>query len=492
MTHSRFLPAAALLLAGFAIPSNAQVRCTLQATTPLLRTDGYTELTGDLIMECTGGMPTAAGSQVPQINLELFLNTNITSKVTAFNSTGNYSEVLLLVDEPNAAAPSSNPVLNCGQTGAPDNGASGPGVCGIVSTGDTTRTYDGTACTTGTYGCGRPNAFQARQVSGSPNALVFFGVPFDQPGSGIHTFRITNMRADAALLVGAPPPIQVSAVVAFQGSTSVTFQPGNTSSAQAVVAFGQPGLTASAAGGVLTITEGFASSWKTKNVATSLANSTYGGGGYAYNMGTNYPADLAQNVSGVGYNDESGFSWNPATALPSPNPPAGYGSFPATQTTYPLNSVGWGFLGTNTGISGDGVVNAGTRIAITFTGKGQTVTVPQIVYLNRVGSPGVNTGVMVLTDTDAAGAGAFSLSSTTSVHNGGTFVYEVLYADPFAFEEVNITVDIKGNKKPTGVTVSFAPFYTGTAANMATPTAADPTPVAVPRFSPAGAVNLSM
>src|ERR1700722_1129189 len=101
MIQRRFLPAAALLLAGFAIPSNAQVTCTLQATTPLLRTDGYTEQTGDMIIHSTGGTPTVAGNQVPQINLELFLNTNITSKVTAFNSTGNYSEALLLVDEPN-------------------------------------------------------------------------------------------------------------------------------------------------------------------------------------------------------------------------------------------------------------------------------------------------------------------------------------------------------------------------------------------------------
>lgn len=93
----------------------------------------------------------------------------------------------------------SRPMLNCGNSGAPENGSSGAGVCSIVSTGDPTMSYDGApdaygnaTCdgasgrpASGTYGCGRRNVFQGRlgtpQSPGQLNALTFT-VPFDPPG----------------------------------------------------------------------------------------------------------------------------------------------------------------------------------------------------------------------------------------------------------------------------------------------------------------------
>src|SRR5271166_6388475 len=72
------------LLAGSAVPASAQaaVTCGSSVTvTPIVRSQGLTELVGDLVLTCTGGTPTLAGNPVPAVNITVFLNTNITSKV---------------------------------------------------------------------------------------------------------------------------------------------------------------------------------------------------------------------------------------------------------------------------------------------------------------------------------------------------------------------------------------------------------------------------
>src|SRR5579859_3502709 len=74
----------AVLFPLLAAPLSAQVTCTANAPAPtILRVSGNTEPLGDYVVTCTGGVPTPAGSPVPQMNFSLFLNTNLTSKVTA-------------------------------------------------------------------------------------------------------------------------------------------------------------------------------------------------------------------------------------------------------------------------------------------------------------------------------------------------------------------------------------------------------------------------
>jgi len=121
------------LLAGLTVPASAQnppFSCnTSVSVAPIVRAEGYTEHTGDLVLNCTGGVPTSINQPVPQVNVTVFLNTNITSRVLAANL---FDEALLLVDEPNSPlrAPQGlepNAVLNCGNNGASDAGPSGPG-----------------------------------------------------------------------------------------------------------------------------------------------------------------------------------------------------------------------------------------------------------------------------------------------------------------------------------------------------------------------------
>jgi len=493
---------AAILLAFFVVPAGAQVTCGANTTPRLARSAGNTEMVADIVLTCTGGTPTPAGLLVPQINLTVFLNTNITSQVTEHTAAGpDFSEALLLVDEPNLGNPNgppATPLLNCGNTGAPDNGPLGPGVCEITSTGNPAQTYDGTPfvpvsnCAVigatfvgiANYGCGRPNAFQGQLPLNPPvsNVIEFLGVPFDPPGlGGTRILRITNIRSDAAVFGGGGPHA-INVDLAVSGSTSMTITP-----TVLTVASAEDGLIASALPGVVHLEEGFASAWEYRNIAFALANATPGPIPYPYIVGDiNYPADAAQNVPGLlFYNTEEGFEWqnNGVNAPPSPNPPPGYGSGIVTTGNYPLFSAGYG--GVNTGISSDGVASAGTRIALVFTALGETVTVPNVVYLHPIGSPGVTSGVMVATFTDPEGAGAFNPvpGATSTLLDIGEVVYEVLYSNPFVLEYADVPAAVSAPLHLAAVLPLLAPFYIGPDAKFATPTTAHPTPTAIPRFA---------
>lgn len=477
----------------------AGVNCSASVALPVIaRVEGLTEPVGDFVVTCTGGTPTPAGLPVPQINWVLFLNTNATSQVTA-NSL--FDEALLLIDEPNSPVTSpQHPLLNCGQNGAPDNGVSGPGVCQIVSDGTPGDSYDGTQNSFGaavcdgmngpqanSYGCGRPNAFQGRIGTGL-NEIEFLGVPFDPPGGGTRTFRFTNIRANAAILNGSPFPIPIMEMISLNGPIAITI-----TSPQQTAAFANPGLIASVpTPGVVHIQEGFASSFKDKNVSFTTGNgiagnATFGGTSWTYNGNSNYPPDLAQNVPGVFYNTESMFQWqnNGVNGPPSPNPPPGFGFVTVANLGNPLDSLGFGLF--PTGISADGVASAGTRIALSFShlpGNGK-ISVPSMVLLHGIFTPmGPATGVLVLTSTDTNGAGTFTPAVGSSVPAGNLAVYEVLYADPFQVEAADIPCTFLGNGSggSVQVTASFAPFYSSASAGRPTPTTTDPTPTAIPRF----------
>jgi hypothetical protein len=483
------------LILTVAVVQAAPVTCTASVSVPqIVRVEGRAEPVGDYALVCTGGVATAPGAAVPQVNFTVFLNSNLTSKKTA----AGFSEALLLVDEPNTSLSPGVPMLNCGDNGAPDNGPSGPGVCEIIGTGIPTTTYNGTMNGFGTaacdgssghpapnsYTCGRPNVFQARTILSSSNTVEFLGVPFDPPGVGNRIFRFTNLRVDAAAL-GSSTPVAVLMTIAIAGSTPVTV-----SSPVQTVGFTQPGLTFTVPAptpgtSIVRVTEGFGDAFKAKNLSDtvgngSLGNATFGGTSYSYNGNTVYPPDLAQNVPGTIYNSESGMEWrnNGVNGPPSPNPPVGYGGPPVPNIGNPFFSASFG--GVNTKISMAGVASQGTRIALTFTGvpAGHHVIVPEVVHLHRVGSPAVNTGVLILTKTNTAGKGVFNRTNAGSSIPAGDFaVYEVLWADPFAVEYADIPCTVVGGGSGGGthVNVSFAPFYAG----------AGPANPPIPRFVPA-------
>lgn len=162
-----------------------------------VRAEGVAEPVGDVVVTCTGGVPTSPGFNLPFINFQLYLNTNLTSRKLG---QGNASEVLLLIDEPTAGPPNA--------IGSQLVASASPNTAFVTATG--AGAYNGGLA-------GRPNVFVG-QVN-SNNSVTVAGVPFDPPGpSGTRTFRIVNLRADATTFTS--PQASVQAFVSINGSNA--------------------------------------------------------------------------------------------------------------------------------------------------------------------------------------------------------------------------------------------------------------------------------
>ena len=198
--------------------SNSAFTCTATAgVPPVVRGEGLSEQVGDIVLTCTGGSPTLVESNVPQNNIQIFLNTNITSRLLAGSST--LSEALLLIDEPNDS----------------QQRLCTPGPCSI---GGRTNSPQGAGINYATTS-GIPNVFQG--VQSTSNSISWLGVPIDPPGSsGSRIIRITNVRANAnALGVSSTlVPTQIVMFISMTGNSGVSVN-----NQQQPVAIVQNGLT---------------------------------------------------------------------------------------------------------------------------------------------------------------------------------------------------------------------------------------------------------
>ena len=170
---------------------------------PILRSEGITELVVDLLLQCTGGTPTPVGAPVPLAKFQLFLNTNLTSRMIGTNG-ANVSEAVLVVDEPKPA----NQLATMPPVFPPP-----------VGTGGVTSIYSGVVSGTGTSTVYYPNVYQARQAG--PASVEWDGVPIDAPGTtGIRIYRISNVRANAAQLgvSSTTTPTQIAGFIRITGS----------------------------------------------------------------------------------------------------------------------------------------------------------------------------------------------------------------------------------------------------------------------------------
>lgn len=439
--------------------------CTANAgVPPVVRAEGITELTGDVILNCTGGQPAGQGGNaptaVPLVNIEIFLNTNITSRIL----NGVVSEATLTIDEPTPAqqrlcsAASVSPVVPCGATPNPGN------ITGVdyLNNSAVSNVYLG-------------------EQSG-PNRVVWRGVPIDAPGTtATRVIRITNVRANASQL-GVSSTLVPSQIITFISATSSTSIPIN--NPQQTTGFVLTGLNfslrnASGSGGLssngasflqcvdvnddiagdpsddlstglsghVRFGENFASSFKVRNVSgTPNANVD------------SSPAPTAQDQLGSVYNTESGF-YNPVLAI------------------------------SNGGRSA-GLADHGTRLMARWSNIPQGVQVFVGVY--EAGRDETNSRVR-LVSTDANGAGSFSAVAATSSDEGGlapvsltggagVAVWEVMNADPIVTETIDIAfafafVSNTSSNLPalgTGsVNGNFAPISTVTTASSSAP---------IPRF----------
>lgn len=465
------------VMIAMAVPASAQTPppafgCVANAgVPPVLRAEGLTELTGDIILNCTGGQPAGQGGNapaaVPQVNFQIFLNTNVTSRL--LNSP--VSEAILTIDEPVPAnqrlcsPASTSPVVPCVVTPAPGN------ITGV--------NYAGASPVT------TPNVFLGEQAGA--NSIVWRGIPVDAPGTtGTRVIRITNVRANANQL-GVSSTLIPSQIITFISATSSTSIPIN--NPQQTTGFVLPGLSfsvrnaandaslataglsalqcnslnkdiagdntkaVSAVSGYLRFMEGFASSFKPRNAA-------------AFTSADVSPAPIAQDQLGSIYNTETGF-YNPVLAI-----------------TNSSNSAG--------------LANQGTRLMARFNNIPQGVQLFVGVYetgatatTGGTGGAGAVGSRVRLISTDATGAGAFSAASATSGNyapvtlsgGSGVAVWEVMRADSILTETVDIPMafafvsNTTANLPALGtgtVNGNFAPISTVTTASSSAP---------IPRFA---------
>jgi len=479
----------------------------------IVRVEGITELLGDLILNCTGGKPTPAGTAIPLQNVVVQLansGVNITSRIvgstTAGTPTYDASEALLLIDEPfptghatgvGAVPDVINPPTmqagclainntNCAIT-VPTVGS----YTGIGGSGP----YNGQTFLSGSTSTTYYNVFQGVQITS--DSISWSGVPIDAPGTtGTRVIRITNIRAN---MVGQAIGTQISMNISVNGSQLITITPSTAS----VVGRVEQGLVPSIAtagtyeqcnsvntyllspapsnpvttdsGIAVSATEGFPYAFRPQNYVQMTPSGTYTLPG-----GTLLPQD----VLNYPYSTESAF------------------------TPYLANASASGFTfvdDTNT-LSGTsvGIASQGTQITFSVTGvtSGVSLYAPSYVYLSGAYGTGTVVGVAVLlnsiggypsTPPPVLLQGGTPVAATPMAVNsaGGTtasFTYEIIYANPSVQETLSVPISVAylsntasnlpGTTATGAATQAAVGFYPISTVTTATPT--DP----IPRFGP--------
>jgi hypothetical protein len=480
------------------------------AVTPTLRSEGFTELTGDIVIICSGGspLPTATTgvastfAPIPTANITVFLNTTVTSRLLA--SSGGASEALLLIDEPGSTLSGYGPgvpqTICAGGTSGLTNDSSvgaGPGGCteyvgysnaqnGSNSNGNggapvntlpssTAGTCISTACPIGA------NVFQG--VS-SGNQVVFNGIPVMPPASAGDTrvFRITNIRVNANSVVGGGPvPGSVTASISINSSTSLI-----TNTSTLTVGYVEQGL--SATGSNFSKPNGGSSSGVSlaQCTGTSITSSSSQLGllQFTENFATAFKVrgTTTQNIPGAIFNAESGFTFAPS-GLVNTNSGTGLGeSAGLADYGTRLKAV---FSNVPSGISlyvtTRDIANETTATPVTGYGStAQAVLVlsetasDSVTNLNSLSLSNTATGIPVASQTTTApvitSIGLSPVALNPANQTGGV-VWEVINTNPNQIDTIDFGVYIAysanaANNLPTPgtftVTLSYAPTPSGT------------------------------
>jgi hypothetical protein len=449
------------------------LQCTTNVTvTPNLRSEGYTEQTGDITLTCTGGSTPALGTAVPQVNITIFYNVPVTSRLIPQTASSAISEALLLIDEPGstltpvvpgygpAAAQNlcTSPTFGCTQFTSAAITASVPGFPVPVAT-DTALgvfTPPATGAATNTR-----NVFQGI-VNG--NSVTFFGIPILAPGTtSSRVLRITNVRVNANGLGGgsASGAASVQASISISGATSLLI-----SNATPFVGFVTSGLTASVSGSssqnqcatqtktsisTLRFAENFGTAFKTRVFAQT--NTPYAGQGVPTN----------QNVPGGIYNSESNL------VIPVTNGTAGLADY-GTRLKATFNNIP---TGVRVFVSTANVINNNfpfPQPAVVGGSVANTATTGYAQLINGETTNDSNTSGAFFPQVTATDNGPNNGNvpiAEIPISNGtGTAVWEVVNTNPNTQETLSFGVyvtysaNVAQNSPPPGtstVNLSYAP-----------------------------------
>ena len=478
------------------VQGNPQLTCSTNVSvTPSLRAEGYTEQTGDITLSCTGGFNIAPGAQVPQVNIQVFLNTAVTSRLLPItNGNSNASEALLLIDEPGSGLAGYGPSLAQKVCQTPATGCLqyvGTQAGATLGTAvDSCTTFVGNTCTVTSAVFG-PNVQQGI-VNG--NSVTWFGVPVLPPVSSgaSRVYRITNIRANATSLSGgsAAGSTPVIASISISGATSLLL-----TNPTPTVGFVLAGLSASATGATslnqcttqtraavntLAFTEGFGTAFKTR-VAAQNNNTLFAGQGLPISP---------QNVPGAVYNSESNFVLG---GMAGNSGTAGLADF-GTRLKATFNNVP---AGVRLFVSTTNVVNAGSGAIAAPTpvggSAGNTGSTGYAVLVNGESSAnGNSSGFFPSIAGDGTlgpgTSGNVPVAEIPVVNGSAVAVWEVVNTNPNTIETIRFgvystfTANVAQNSPPAGtgtVNLSFAPTPPLFSASSA---AAASSSLPIPRF----------
>ena len=505
----KMIPVLAVLafMLGSAVHVNAQpttLTCfTSGGTNTPNRAEGLTELEGDFQVTCSGGVPTAPGVAIPQVNIQVFLNTNITSRLMDTVTPYPHSEAVLLLDEPAPGAQfGCNNPTSCVAYGNGLGTGNAPSTVGYYGSGTIGATVAGCAFANGTCSGNNRNVFQGIQTA--PNSITFLGVPIDPPGTnGSRFIRITNIRGNANALGVAGSSATPTSVIETITATPFNFLPVNGNASQTVGSV-QRGLAFSvvnSAGNAITVnnfqqcvsrtsganalgflryTELFGTAFKRRNIITGS------GLGGSVTGGTSNGSAEQNIVSGGGagtYNTESGFT----TATVTPQLPASGAGFSA---------IGQADQGTRLKAVFNNVPN-GVNLFVDTTATSNTFTPPVAGFIT--GAAGTTNAFdrAILT---ASEVGAFSAVGATSgaptgtggagtaqltvSNNTAVAVWEVLDSQASSFAVFNFGVWATYTAAPATNTPALATgTVNGSYAPISTLTTAQTSSAPIPRFA---------
>lgn len=405
-------------------------QCTANAgVTPLVRAEGLAELVGDVVLNCSGGAVTPVDTPVPQVNVRIFLNVNVTSALLD----GAWNEAILAIDDP---------VPNR-QRPCPDS------ACSILGVGGAGVDYANSP--SGVY-----NVFQGTWIS--PNQVEWLGVPIDPPGTmGTRIIRITNVRANANQLgvSGTLIPSSISMFISATGTTSIPIN-----NPTQVVAFVQDGMTFSVVG-----TKSFLQCESAAQNGPCSADLYLR---YQENFATAFKVrGGTQNVFGSVFNTENGFN----------------SSLNNFTNNHNIDQAGRASQGTRLLARFNGVPSG-----VTLRAYSKSIDTSN----NGANCPGTfenlssNTAWRVI-DADSVGAGG-AFTTTAGWNNvgvsgaSGSATWEITSADPFTPDVVYFAIDVVYTANTTsGVPALGSATVNGSYAPLSTVVLASAT-APVPRF----------
>jgi hypothetical protein len=492
--------ASAALLFGLGSSAYAQSTafiCNATAGNPhIVRQEGVAELVGDLILNCTGGAFTPAGTVIGPgssvnsgTNVQINLNTNVTSRLTSASPFSPNSEAILAIDEP-FPSPGNGPAFPTGATPVPGAAttqlgcvADGTSPClDVVSLGwgfGNSGTYNGSP--------GHPNMFQGIVNFGNPYQINWQGVPIDAPGTTItRIIRITNVRANACNLSGNSTsllPQTITELIGVSGSTTIIIN-----NPLQTVALAEKGLFGSVNFGfgptglqqcnsVNTYLIGVFPSFSTSGASITLVAQEGFAAAFKGPVFFQGLEGAGQNVLGTSYNTESGY-------IPG-----------CTSERIAFSYCVSGFDQSGRAI---GLADTGTEITYTLTGVGNGVNLFAPSFVNLFGPTGPTSGEAFLVT--AGGTSDYNPPAITSVLtpitvSGGSasITYQIFDPDPNIVESLDVSVVVAYQNTSsvlpatgtTSASINFAPLSTNPSA------AAGPIPRFCQPYGPQPALIIS-